>query len=39
MQQASEQKARAEAIMAKYELSIAAAKLHLALGNNIKGEK
>ena len=39
MQQASAQKARAEAIMAKYELSIAAAKLQLALGNNIKGDK
>lgn len=35
MQQASTQKARAEVIMARYELSIASANLQLALGNSI----
>jgi outer membrane protein TolC len=39
MQQASAQQARAEAIMAKYEATISAAKLKLSLGQNLKGEK
>jgi len=39
MQQASAQQARAEAILAHYEATIAAAKLKLALGQNLKGEK
>jgi outer membrane protein TolC len=36
MQQANAQKARAEAIMAKYEVTIASAKLQLAIGKEIK---
>jgi outer membrane protein TolC len=36
MQQANAQKARAEVIMAKYEATIAAAKLQLAIGNSLQ---
>lgn len=36
MQQANAQKARAEVIMAKYEATVAAAKLQLSIGNSLK---
>jgi outer membrane protein TolC len=39
MQEASYQKAKAQVIKARYDLSIASANLQLAVGNNIKGEK
>jgi outer membrane protein len=39
LQEANHQKAKADVIKARYDLSIAAANLQLATGNNIKGEK
>jgi hypothetical protein len=36
MQQANQQKANAQTIMAKYEKSLAAAKLKISLGESVK---
>jgi len=36
LQSANEQKAKAEVILAKYELTLALAELHLAIGNDLK---